>query len=584
MCPRNLNWQPLGLSDDPVPGCPERIDVLVDEYRTSAQRIDDCVGVLEQIENESSSPDVWESDAADRFVELQREVRPDLSLLAERYEVAAGALEDYASELRIAQTESEEALHAATTTQEQVDEARLDSERKDVAEDAGEEWTGDDPEAATLEAEQQLEDARDDLTAAIRRRDQAAEVAAAAISEHVEGDGLQNPDLGSAEAQAAMLARLEEDPTLWKDLSEEDRQRLIEEHPEIVGMIDGIPATDRDAANRLHMERAKADLEAQRAALEAAGESTEEVDKQLAAIGVLEERLGQAPDGREAYLLGFSPEPEARAIVAIGNPDTADNVLTHVPGTGTEFSGGLRGQLERVDAMAADARELDPNADTSTVMWLGYDAPSETEAPYPERAEAGAEPLRDFQAGLQTAHEGGGANYTVSGHSYGSTVIGHAARDGGLVADNMIFQGSPGVGVDHVSDLGIDPDHVFVTAAARDPIARTPSQIHGPPPTRDSFGATEFTSEVPGFSINPLAPHSSYWDNGNVARDNMAAITTGNHDLVETGRNTSVGGHVVEGTGVVAEGVGTAAETVVDGVNRVREGIESLPRPPLPWG
>ncbi|MEK8109345.1 alpha/beta hydrolase [Micromonospora sp. M12] len=41
------------------------------------------------------------------------------------------------------------------------------------------------------------------------------------------------------------------------------------------------------------------------------------------------------------------------------------------------------------------------------------------------------------------------------GHSYGSLVVGVAAREHGLAADALVFVGSPGVGVSHAAELGV---------------------------------------------------------------------------------------------------------------------------------
>ena len=42
--------------------------------------------------------------------------------------------------------------------------------------------------------------------------------------------------------------------------------------------------------------------------------------------------------GERGYLLGFDNNKLGHAIVSFGNPDTADNVVTYVPGTGAKLS------------------------------------------------------------------------------------------------------------------------------------------------------------------------------------------------------------------------------------------------------
>lgn len=131
--------------------------------------------------------------------------------------------------------------------------------------------------------------------------------------------------------------------------------------------------------------------------------------------------------------------------------------------------------------MVREAEKLDPGASTSAVMWIGYEAPQEvanllgvnadlTELPGDgdamdsEYAERGGRALDSFQHGLRATHEGPPSHNTVIGHSYGSTVIGHGAAGHGLPVDDVVFVGSPGVGVDHASELGLEPGAGVVVA------------------------------------------------------------------------------------------------------------------------
>ncbi|MFD8492808.1 alpha/beta hydrolase [Amycolatopsis sp. NPDC059657] len=52
-------------------------------------------------------------------------------------------------------------------------------------------------------------------------------------------------------------------------------------------------------------------------------------------------------------------------------------------------------------------------------------------------------------------NQGDPSHNTTVGHSYGTTVIGHAARDEHLAVDDIVFVASPGVGVNHASELGL---------------------------------------------------------------------------------------------------------------------------------
>lgn len=350
-----------------------------------------------------------------------------------------------------------------------------------------------------------------------------------------------------AQEPAALQSRLDwlrQDPRRWGQLSTAEQEVLIEAMPDAIGAMDGLPTVARDRANRIVLQRTKEALEARVARLEALPpphphlepgvaytrqREIEAIRGKLRGIETIEQRLAGEPGRPPAFLLGFSGDGDGRAIVAVGNPDHADNVATYVPGTGAGLD-SVGGDIERADRMAYDANRLDPDSPTSVVMWMDYDAPqtvpAATQGSY---ADDGSPTLRSFQEGLDVAHTGSGATKTVVGHSYGTVVIGHAAEGGQLDTDNVVFVASPGVGVDHVSDLGMDPDRVFATTADRDPIRFTPPFIHDKQPVNPGFGARVFESD-PG--SDERHAHSEYWDDGNVARDNMAAIVTGNHDLV----------------------------------------------------
>jgi len=134
-------------------------------------------------------------------------------------------------------------------------------------------------------------------------------------------------------------------------------------------------------------------------------EERERIDRTLRGLNAIDSRLDD-PNKPRAYLVGLSTEDDGRAIVSVGNPDMADNVVTYVPGTGAELS-KVGGDINRADRMAADALETDPSAETAAIMWLGYDAPDSVvwNAPFDGSAEGGAGELDRFQDGLRVTHE-----------------------------------------------------------------------------------------------------------------------------------------------------------------------------------
>jgi alpha-beta hydrolase superfamily lysophospholipase len=208
------------------------------------------------------------------------------------------------------------------------------------------------------------------------------------------------------------------------------------------------------------------------------------------------------------------------------------------------------GELSRAERVAQRATALGPAASTSAVLWLDYDAPDFVdEAASARQAEAAAPTLRRFQEGLRAGHEGPATRQVVLGHSYGSLVVGKAAAGPGLDADDVVFVGSPGVGVDSAASLHVPAGHVWSSTAKTDIIqyaaaspgglVRTLAGSDGFPaggllaltrPERDlwfghnpsdpAFGARVFATQHDG-------GHLGYWDSGKPALDALAEITLG---------------------------------------------------------
>jgi hypothetical protein len=333
----------------------------------------------------------------------------------------------------------------------------------------------------------------------------------------------------------------------WDALTPDQRRWLIATQAAWLGPLDGVPAAYRDLANRLLLEDRRAELDA--AVAGARGLHLWRLRNERRGLDRLVARL-DAGDGPRAYLLRLDVSADGQAVVALGDPDRADNVLTHVPGMTTDL-GSYRNELARADHEAVRAAELGPEAATSTVMWLDYDAPDFLgEASRASRAESGAVTLRHFQDGLRATHEGGPAHLTVLGHSYGSLVVGTAARTPGLAADDVVFVGSPGVGVNSAHDLRVPDGHVWATASRSDVIQYTavsprslledipmaqalplagPLMAFGLPekdlwfgtnPRDPAFGAHVFRSQLGG-------GHLGYWDPGSKSLDGITAITLG---------------------------------------------------------
>ncbi|WP_306215275.1 putative Ig domain-containing protein [Actinoplanes sp. RD1] len=366
----------------------------------------------------------------------------------------------------------------------------------------------------------------------------------------------------------------------------------VRTYPRQIGDLDGLPTAVRDQANRANLAAAKSQLSAQRArildraaliqsmidqgrirelypdaadAAEArlqadaeltnleAGKAT--VDAQLGGVGVVEDRL--AVTSPRAYLVRFSTtEGKGRAVVAINDPDLSDNVISYVPGTYAGLGTGLATDIRRADIMARDSGAEDPSKTTAALAWLGYDAPQSVlpAAATDGYADTAAPDLRRFQQGLRAAHQNGAGHLVLLGHSYGTTVVGHTARES-VEADDIVLVASPGVGVDNTNDLrattgGGAPAKFWATTAKCDIIGQAAdvwrlessaadfvyrgadvwkSLINGTNPVHPAFGAQVFRSDdgICSTLMGPTDTHSAYWDEGNQARKGFAQIAVG---------------------------------------------------------
>ncbi|MFI6151544.1 alpha/beta hydrolase [Kitasatospora sp. NPDC051170] len=335
--------------------------------------------------------------------------------------------------------------------------------------------------------------------------------------------------------------------TWWNSLTEAQQQRYILNHPDQVGNLDGIPVVARDQANRINLERSKHDLRLQLDHLgpepkpllgSVKGEPVsnpeyeewhrkkKDLEEKLASIGTIESRLNgdklKSRDGVPAYLMGFDTNGKGRALISVNNPDTADNVVTFVPGTTSRFA-TAGGDVDKADEMVKAARAADGGKTTAAIAWVGYDAPqSLPEAVADSYAENAEKDLARFQNGLRTTHEGGPSHNTIMGHSYGTVAVGFTMRDHKLPVDDVILVGSPGVGVDHARDLNIDPSHVYVARGSEDTL------MHYAPATSLLFGLDPMDT---GFGAHHLqagdSDHSHYWVPRKVAVQEFGKVIAG---------------------------------------------------------
>lgn len=328
---------------------------------------------------------------------------------------------------------------------------------------------------------------------------------------------------------------------LWHGLGPADRARLARDHPEL-GSVDGLSSATRDAINRTRLRRL---LDA--ADTGAGGDGLAGVAPALSALAA---HLEADP---RRHLLDL--HPDGRAVVASADPDTADRVVTLIPGTGSSLE-TLDRTGERVEAMCEAARSgLDgagsgPGAADSApgaavescvaVSWQGYDAPADVTAAGSSTAPARAHAadLRTFAAGLDAVErrDGDDAPHVAIGYSYGSVVLGAAVEDPrGLAADRMIHVGSPGAGVESLAGQRVDEagvgraageEEVVGVVSRWDPVPWwSVTGVLGGRPGTGEFGGLAVDVTEPGSGADSVrSAHSRYFDPGTVSLDEIGRL------------------------------------------------------------
>lgn len=362
----------------------------------------------------------------------------------------------------------------------------------------------------------------------------------------------------------------------WNSLSDSERQRLTELAPRELGNLDGMPVQARDEINRTSMER---DIARVDGAASSNGVSTEQViasperygltaddvtayqNALKAQAGLEHQSRGDNPNRpRPTYLFGYDPLAyggEGTAAIAIGNPDTADNVAVIVPGTGSSLSSGWLNSgrndgLNLLDQM----NKADPAKQNAVMMWMGYDAPDSFTDPRianPMLARAGGDLLAGDVNSLHVTHTGADTpNITVLGHSYGSTTVADAFAGSGMQATNAVLLGCPGTDLaQNAADFNLQGGQVYVGNASTDPVGwigagdMAADILNGPladqlgtgiglgtDAAAESFGGVRFKSEVPGGDLLDFNDHSFYYTMGSESLYSMAAISSGHGDAL----------------------------------------------------
>lgn len=365
-----------------------------------------------------------------------------------------------------------------------------------------------------------------DLEVRVKELVAAANQADASLAHAITTAGEHANPTGDQPSVADALAKpVPQDPKqfhdFWESLTPEQRDALYQ-RDHLIANHDGMPAVDRDYYNRQSLgtelsqaqaAQARADalraqhpdwangqnippqnkpgaIFADRPKYEAWQRELSEAQngaKYLPDLQAVDKAVRDKPD-RKLMLLDTETGRQARAAIAVGDPDTADHVSVTAPGLNTTVHGGISDMAEEAMNARNEAQNQlvlanRGNESVASIAWIGYDPPQipgwdqlgasaagAWEVSHDDIAKAGAHDLARFYDGINATHQGP-LDLTAVGHSYGSLTTGLALQEpGNHGVDNALFYGSPGIEATTPAQLGLQNGHVFTMETPNDPI------------------------------------------------------------------------------------------------------------------
>ncbi len=331
----------------------------------------------------------------------------------------------------------------------------------------------------------------------------------------------------------------------WGSLSDQQKKKLKEKYPEIIGNLDGVDIATRDEVNRslvdgMLAEARDRERETHDDLVHRGMTSHSYANRYSKALDDVEdlEVLQEVLKDRERKLLVCDRSGERlKVAIGIGDFGTAEHIGVFVPGMGTTVRGSLLNYVTKSEGLNTTAQGLRKSS-YATVAWLGYDAPlSIPNVANTHRANAGADRLVNFLEGLRVIPRNSQEklHLTLLGHSYGSTTSGIAASHvQPNVVDDLVLFGSPGSGVQLGAEYRVPEGHRWVSAVpyygdivqgigTDINFGRNPTEM---PAFRHISGdATE--GETYRTFTHPFGNHSTYLENNTETQKDMARILAG---------------------------------------------------------
>lgn len=335
--------------------------------------------------------------------------------------------------------------------------------------------------------------------------------------------------------------------TWWSGLSDSARDTVNTAAPQLIGNLDGIPASIRNDANQVWLAQS---ITALKTTVESspgravAAEST----RQIHMLDEVTSALGTNDSVPQRSLLSLDVEGQGRAAVVLGDLATADYVTYLIPGMFFTVEGQINDWTDDAARiydeqvswlnLIGDNDPAEAGKTVAVVSWMGYETPNLTNIGSLELAEVGRDAIADVVRGLLSERAENEPHITIIAHSYGSTATMMALSEYSFEIDALAVIGSPGSAAQSVDDLNVRNGNVWVGEAAWDPVPN--SAFFGSDPGSPEFGAHHLgveggvdliTNEVLSASVG----HNGYFGAGSESVRNLALIGIGQSQLVTDG-------------------------------------------------
>ena len=340
----------------------------------------------------------------------------------------------------------------------------------------------------------------------------------------------------------------------WNTLTDSQRKQYAKDMPEVIGNLEGLPATWRSIANQAELKRYAAAL----AKVKKGTPGYEAAQAKLAAVKAIQKRLGTDPEKQnpplQLLLLDLSGK-NPKAAIAVGNMDTADHVTYNIPGMNTTVANNMTGwtgvSKNLYDQQQTLDRSKGGSGKVAIVAWIGYASPQDF---FGENgndiARAGGRDLANALTGTLASRgwPQKSEHLAVVGFSYGSTVASEALKRAS--AGSFVSVGSAGIPTSVVGrppsrvELNVPQGGISAGQASAD-VPATGARLFSGRDDPSTYGAVRFSADdahtpddtlTKGTTSHDASVHGSnpngygYYDKDTTSLYNMALESLGYRD------------------------------------------------------